>query len=348
TQVYVLDAALRPVPTGVPGELYVAGVGLARGYLHRPGLTAQRFVANPFGPPGLRMYRTGDLVRWNTDGQLEFSGRADEQVKIRGFRIEPGEIEALLRRHPDVAEAVVIARQDAPGAKRLIAYLTPTHDTTPTVSQLRELLAESLPEYMVPSAFVTLDELPLTPNGKLDRKALPAPDPTTTTSAGYQAPRTPTEHALTQIWADVLGLQQVGINDNFFELGGDSILSIQVVSRARQSDLCMTSRDIFLHQTVASLVASVAEVAPRVAEQGPVTGVVALTPIQRWFFDTSSVCPERFSQSLTVELLDGVDEAALGTALAAVIQHHDALRLRFEYVNGQWRQDNAPVEPTEV
>ncbi len=348
TQVYVLDAALRPVPTGVPGELYVAGPGLARGYLNRSGLTAQRFLANPFGPPGSRMYHTGDLVRWNTGGQLEFGGRADEQVKIRGFRIEPGEIETLLRQHPDITDAVVVARGEAPGAKRLVAYLVPTQGTTPTAGGLRELLAQSLPEYMVPSAFVTLDELPLTPNGKLDRKGLPAPDPTTTTSAGYQAPRTPTEHALTQIWADVLGLQQVGINDNFFELGGDSILSIQVVSRARQSDLCMTSRDIFLHQTVASLVPNVVAAAPEPTEQGPVTGVVPLTPIQRWFFDTTSVCPERFNQSLTVELVEYLDEAALRTALAAVIEHHDALRLRFEHLDGQWRQDNAPVEPMDV
>ncbi|MGA9692705.1 MAG: amino acid adenylation domain-containing protein, partial [Pseudonocardiaceae bacterium] len=238
TRVYVLDGELRPVPIGVAGELYIAGVGLARGYLHRAGLTAARFVANPFGPAGSRLYRSGDLVRWitpgqSTHGELEFVGRVDEQVKIRGFRIEPGEIEAVLRRHPQVAQAVVVARTDQAGTKRLVGYAVPIQGATLDVSELRGLLTATLPDYMVPAAFVWLDEIPVNRSGKLDRTALPAPDPNALTTTGYQPPSTDTETALAQIWAEVLGIQRVGTADNFFELGGDSILSIQLVSRAR-------------------------------------------------------------------------------------------------------------------
>ncbi|MCA1681691.1 MAG: amino acid adenylation domain-containing protein, partial [Actinobacteria bacterium] len=345
TRVYVLDTALRPVPVGVAGELYVAGVGLARGYLHRPGLTAARFVANPFGTPGQRMYRTGDVVRWTDHGELEFGGRADDQIKIRGFRVEPGEIETLLRGHPGINEAVVIAHEQTPGTKRLVAYLVGVQGkTAPTPGELRDLVAATLPEYMVPAAFVTLDQLPLTPHGKLDRRALPAPDYGSATTDGYVAPRTDTEQALADIWAEVLGVDRVGVEDNFFELGGDSILSIQVVSRARQAGVGLTSKDIFLHQTVASLVSTVAEVAPVAAEQGPVSGEVPLTPIQHWLFDTQPARPEHIDQAVTFELVEGVDEAALRTALAAVIEHHDALRMRFEHLDGSWRQVNAPVE----
>ncbi|NJC68036.1 AMP-binding protein, partial [Planosporangium flavigriseum] len=254
TRVYVLDDRLRPVPVGVAGELYVAGVGLARGYLGRSGLSAERFVACAFGAPGERMYRTGDVVRWRADGQVEFLGRADDQVKIRGFRIELGEIEAVLRSHASVGEAVVVVREDQPGAKRLVAYLVPAADMV-DVGAVRALVAGRLPGYMVPAAFVTLEALPLSPNGKLDRRALPAPDHSGTgAEADYVAPRTDTERAIAGIWAEVLDTDRVGIHDNFFELGGDSVRSLHIASRIKAAfDVGLTPREVLVTRTVCAL-----------------------------------------------------------------------------------------------
>ncbi|TMM29727.1 MAG: amino acid adenylation domain-containing protein, partial [Actinobacteria bacterium] len=263
---YVLGADLRLVPPGVPGELFIGGVGVARGYLDRPGLTAQRFVADPFGPAGARMYRTGDVVKWTDDGELQFVGRSDEQVKLRGFRIELGEIEAALLGHPEVAEAVVVVRQES-GRKRLVAYVVPAAGAAPQSAGLRVFLGGLLPDYMVPSVFVTLDALPLNANGKVDRRALPAPDPGTAVDSGYLAPRTDAERELARIWTDVLGAARVGIDDDFFELGGDSILSIQVASRARQAGLGIMPRDLFRYPTVATLAANITDVT-RVADEG--------------------------------------------------------------------------------
>ncbi|HEY9416376.1 MAG TPA: amino acid adenylation domain-containing protein, partial [Pseudonocardia sp.] len=337
SQVYVLDAGLRPVPVGVAGELYIAGAGLARGYHNRTGLTATRFIADPFGGPGGRMYRSGDLARWRADGQLDFLGRADEQVKIRGFRIEPGEVEAALASHPAVDRVTVIAREDQPGLKRLVAYIISEPGRPTSAHELRGFLSESLPDYMVPSAFVPLEEFPLTPNGKLDRRALPAPD----YAAGqdYVAPRTAAERALADIWVEVLGVERVGVEDNFFELGGDSILSIQIVSRARRAGLSLTAKDIFLHPTISGLSTAVAVVSgPAPAEIEPIAGPAPLSPIQRWFFDEYGPLPH-FTQSMLVELPEDLDESALRTAIDAVLSHHDALRLRFRHTDDGWRQD---------
>jgi amino acid adenylation domain-containing protein/non-ribosomal peptide synthase protein (TIGR01720 family) len=348
-RVYVLDDALSPVPIGVPGELYIAGAGLARGYLRRPGLTAERFVANPLGEAGSRMYRTGDLVRWSAGGQLQFVGRADDQVKIRGFRIELGEVEAALLAHPGVGEAVVVAREEDSGLKRLVAYLVvASASAKPSVADLRAFLAEILPDYMVPSAFVTLDELPLSLNGKLDRRALPAPERTADLESQYVAPSGPVETALAEIWADVLGLERVGAKDNFFELGGDSILTIQVVARARQAGLRFVAKDLFAHQTIAALTPVITMMDHGAAGRKLVVGPVSLTPIQLWFFQAPRTSPHHFNQSHLVELIDELDEGALRRALDALLAHHDALRMRFERVDGEWRQRNAPVEPVQV
>src|SRR5216683_1519407 len=254
TQMYVLDLDLHPVPVGVAGELYIGGAGLGRGYLNQPGMTAEKFVANPYSKEsGARMYRTGDLGRWRTDGELEFLGRIDEQVKIRGYRIEPGEIEAVLREQGGVREAAVVAREEE-GQKRLVAYVVwEEGDGKPSVGELRKVLQGRLPEYMVPSAFVFLERLPLTANGKLDRRALPKPGERPEQGREYVGPRTAVEEILCGIWAKVLGLERVGVEDNFFELGGHSLLATQAVSQAKQAGLRFSLRELFEKQTVARL-----------------------------------------------------------------------------------------------
>ncbi|MFJ5837259.1 amino acid adenylation domain-containing protein [Streptomyces shenzhenensis] len=264
TRVHVLDPFLRPAPVGARGELYLAGDGLARGYLGRPGRTAERFVADPFGPPGSRLYRTGDLARTRADGTVEFLGRADDQVKIRGVRVEPGEIEAAARALPGVARAAVVAREDGPGPRRLVAYVVPEPPAAPDALALRRALAERLPGHLVPSAVVLLDALPLTPSGKLDRNALPAPD--LARASRHAPPRTAPEKVLCGLFAEVLGLEQVGVDDDFFELGGDSIVSVRLADRARRAGLALTPRDVFTRRTPAGLAAAAPE------EPGPAAG----------------------------------------------------------------------------
>jgi len=335
THCLVLDRNLDPVPAGVPGELYVGGSGLARGYLDRPGLTADRFVADPFGH-GTRLYRTGDVVRWRAGEEwvLDFLGRSDDQVKIRGFRIEVGEVEAALRRHPDVAEAVVLAREDTPGHKRLAGYVVPRRPVEPDA--LREFLGKSLPSHLVPGALVVLDRFPLTPQGKIDRRALPSPRPRAT--GARTAPRGPAEELVTRVWAEVLGVERVGAADNFFELGGDSILGIQVVARARQLGLRLSAKDVFLRQTPAELAAVGVWAEPAAREAPRPSGPVPLSPVQHWFFATITRHPAHFGQWVSAELAADVDRPALRTAVEALVRHHDALRLRFRQDGGSWQQ----------
>ncbi|MFJ9034765.1 amino acid adenylation domain-containing protein, partial [Streptomyces sp. NPDC102274] len=268
---YVLDAALRPVPQGVRGELYIAGGGLARGYLNRPGLSSVRFVADPFGGPGARMYRTGDTARWNAAGTLDYLGRNDDQVKIRGFRIELGEIEALVVGDPGVAQGAVVVREDQPGDQRLVAYVVPVGGAAGFAgfdeAGLRRTLGDALPDYMVPAAFVALERLPLTTNGKLDRRALPAPE--YGSRAAYVAPRTPTEEAVAEIWAEVLGLERTGIEEDFFSLGGNSVLSLRVIARVRTVfDINPSARVMFDFPTIAQLAGKIEELIIEDMENG--------------------------------------------------------------------------------
>ncbi|WP_068157233.1 non-ribosomal peptide synthetase [Rhodococcus phenolicus] len=368
-RVYVLDTGLLPVPVGVPGELYITGAGVGRGYTGRAALTASRFVACPFGDPGARMYRSGDLVRWvhrnRTDDRapapyLEFTGRTDDQIEVRGFRIEPGEIEAALNRHPDVAHAVVVAR-DTPGddgRKQLVGYVVlnrepvvpgePVPPDDVRITGIRRHLTHRLPDYMVPAALVTLAELPVTAHGKLDRRALPAPD-FAATGHGYVAPSTPTEETLAQIFATVLGIDTVGAHDSFFALGGDSIMSIQLVARAKTAGLVFTPRDVFEHKTVAALAAIVtapAPAAPALAElPGEGIGDVPLTPILRWLLDTGG-CRPGFRQAVLLPLPTGLRDDTVRAALQAVVDRHDMLRARLYTDAGDapgWHFETRPI-----
>ncbi|WP_449434142.1 non-ribosomal peptide synthetase [Pseudomonas putida] len=343
---YILDEDLALLPQGGIGELYVGGAGLAQGYHERPGLTAERFVADPFDHAGGRLYRTGDLVRLRADGLVEYVGRADQQVKIRGYRIELGEIESRLQEHADVDEAVVLAL-DLPGGKQLVGYLVCQQAGADSQAQglLRDAVKadarQHLPDYMVPAHLVLLARLPLMGNGKLDRKALPLPD-LEQVREHYQAPANALQEQLAQIWREVLNVERVGVLDNFFELGGDSILSIQVVSRARQSGLQFTPRDLFQHQTIQTLSAVVSRsAAASDIEQGLRHGRSGLTPIQQWFFDSDVAQPQHWNQAVLLEPRQALDSAALEHALAALVEHHDSLRLRFAQANGRWQGEYA-------
>ncbi|UGT72574.1 amino acid adenylation domain-containing protein [Mycolicibacterium smegmatis] len=327
---FVLDAWMRPVPKGVAGELYVAGDGVTYGYIGRSGLTASRFVACPFGEPGKRMYRTGDLVRWCEDGQLEYLGRADEQVKIRGFRIELGEVQAALADLDGVESAAVIAREDRPGDKRLVGYITGTADP----AELRTQLGDRLPPYMVPVAIVVLDALPLTPNNKLDTRALPAPE-YVSSGGHYRAPSNPVEEVLADIFAQVLGVERVGVDDSFFDLGGDSILSMQVVARARAAGIQCRPRDVFVEQTIARL-ASVAQVVTGESDASDDgTGSAVPTPIIHWLREVDGAT-DQFNQTLVVQAPAGVTEPDVVAVLQALLDRHAALRLRVEDHDGEW------------
>ncbi|MFT3764372.1 MAG: condensation domain-containing protein [Minicystis sp.] len=293
--------------------------------------TEERFVRDPFAKSeDARMYRTGDLVRWRAEGALEFLGRLDFQVKIRGYRIELGEIDTVLLASPAVREAVTVAREDGRG-KRLVAYVVPS-GAPPTAGELRAFVREQLPDYMVPAAFVLLPRLPLTPNGKIDCKALPAPDDAERAESGatYAAPETPAEAELARIWAALLRVPRVGRDDNFFELGGDSIIGIQVVARAAQAGIRIVPRQIFQHPTVAALAAEAVTTGAIAAEQGPVTGDVIATPIQRWWLDQDVADRSHYNQAFFFEVRERLDGAILTEVVAALLAHHDALRMRLD------------------
>ncbi|MEV8320774.1 amino acid adenylation domain-containing protein [Streptomyces sp. NPDC059900] len=342
---YVLGPGLAPVPQGVIGELYVVGTCLGRGYHDRPVLTAERYVANPFGPAGERMYRTGDLARWNTDGQLECIGRGDGQVKVRGFRIETAEVETAITGHPGISEAVVISREVPSGGKQLVAYVVHTGEgavgddgaggigdvdvqSGASAAELRKFVAARLPDYMVPSAFVALGRLPLGPTGKLNRSALPEPEFLGET---YREPRTEAEKIITAAYADVLGADRIGVDDDFFAVGGDSLRSIQVVARTRSRGLVLSTREIFECRTAARL----AEVASARRDQIPAlaedetggVGPMPLQPVAKHIFEHGGGT-DRFAMSMVFELPDGIDASGLAATLDAVLDRHDLLRAR--------------------
>jgi len=342
----VLDADMNLLPPGAAGELVLGGAGLARGYLGRAGLTAERFVADPFDAAGGRLYRTGDLVRWIVDGQgeaqLEYLGRIDQQVKVRGFRIELGEVEAQLMPLPGVAEAVASVQQ-GPGGARLVAHVTARAGAVLVPAELRAQLAARLPDYLVPSAIAVLDALPLNPNGKVDRQALPAIE-SRADDDRYAAPQGPVEQALAMLWTELLGVPRVGRHDNFFDLGGDSILSLQIVARLRGLGWTLTPRQVFERQTPALLapLAQAVELPAARAVREP-TGAVPLLPIQHEFFALALPNRHHWNQSLLLHSRDPLQPAALAQALAALVRHHDSLRLRFtQDAEGAWHQAYAP------
>ena len=345
TELHVLDPSGEVQPLGVPGELYIGGTGLARGYRHREDLTAERFAEHRFGDePPRRLYRTGDLVRRSADGRIEYLGRTDFQVKIRGYRIELGEIETVLARHPDVKECVVVARDGDGGSKRLAAYIVPAASGREDVSSLRAHLRETLPEYMVPAVFVHLDEFPLTANKKVDRVRLPDPEgqrPNLTSE--LVGPRNETEASLARIWAELLGIDRIGVHDNFFDLGGDSLLALRCMMRANRAGMELTPISLFRHQTIAELAVAVGSTPSRDEPEAPI-GAAPLTPAQlRFLTERGTPDPHHWNVSALVQA-ELLSPEALQLAVGALVKHHDALRLQLRQVEGGWLQEI--VSPT--
>ncbi|WP_367866609.1 non-ribosomal peptide synthase/polyketide synthase [Pedobacter sp. WC2423] len=335
--VYILDHYLNPVPAGVRGEIYLGGAGLSRGYLNRPELTAEKFVANPFSE-GEMLYRTGDLGCWLPDGNVEFLGRIDDQVKIRGYRIELGEIESALENSGLVKQAVVLAKADQLGNKRLIGYVVPAHVFDR--DQFMTYLKDKLPEYMVPAWWIPLTEMPLTANGKTDKKALPEPSDILVSSNAYAAPRNLMEQTIADIWQDLLSVPQVGIYDNFFELGGDSIITIQAVSRAKRAGYELQPKDLFIYQTIEKLSALLLarKNSEITAEQGKLSGIAGLLPIQQWFFEQTGPFPSHFNQHILLTIDKDTDVGALSDAVTQLVEFHDALRFSYASGTNGWEQ----------
>ena len=353
-RIHILSPAGIEVPRGITGEIHIGGGGVARGYFRRPALTGATFVPDFFSGEGSRLYRSGDLGRWRLDGMIDFLGRADHQIKVRGYRIELGEIEFRIRALPGVRDCAVVAREDEPGEKRLTAYLvhfnwpdrqgTQGHGTG--LEQVRNALKSSLPDYMIPSDWVVLDELPRNANGKLDRSRLPVPDRTGRRRA-FVAPRGSVETVLAEIWEELLSIRPVGIEDNFFELGGDSILSIQMVGRARQRGIVVTARQMIENQTIAQLATVAAQLhAANTPDHAPSlasAGEIPLTPIQCWFFELGYQRPELWTHALLLALREPLPPDVLAEAAAALLRHHDALRSRFHHDGGVWHQTILPA-----
>jgi amino acid adenylation domain-containing protein/non-ribosomal peptide synthase protein (TIGR01720 family) len=345
-QLLVLDDYLQPLPVGVAGEIYVGGAGVAQGYLNQPEMTAMRFIPNPYSKDeGARLYKTGDLARYLAGGELEYMGRADQQVKVHGYRIELGEIEAAIMEHTAIRESLVTASSEAGGERRLVGYVVLKGGHRVTTGEIRAYLKETLPDYMVPSAFVIMETFPLTPNGKVDRRALPPADQSRSDFGdSFVAPLTPVEKQLASIWSEVLRVDHVGINDNFFEMGGDSILGIQVTVRANQIGLGLSPKHIFEHQTIARLATVAGSVAAVESEQEEITGFVPLTPIQRWFFEQDLSDSHYFNQALLLDCRQQMIPAFLEQSIAWLLRHHDALRLRFIHTEHDWQQFCVPYD----
>src|SRR5215510_11264945 len=347
-QVYILNDNLEPLPPGIAGEIYIGGNGLAWGYLNRSPLTAEKFIPDPFSlEAGARLYKTGDLGRYSANGNVEYVGRVDNQVKVRGFRIELGEIEAKLREHEAVRDATAIAREDEKGHKRLVAYVIAGREPAVTSDEVRRYLKDKLPEHMIPAAVVFLAHLPLTPSGKVDVRALPAPEEIKT-EEDYVEPRTSVEKEFARIWQEVLGLERVGITDNFFELGGDSIVSIQIVARARDAGLLITPKQVLQTGSILELAAVTQTLPTPVTEDEPGDGIIPLTPIQHWFFEQQLPDPHHYNQALMLGLNQPVNTDLLEKALEQLIEHHHALRLRFERGARDWKQTIAARETHQV
>jgi amino acid adenylation domain-containing protein/non-ribosomal peptide synthase protein (TIGR01720 family) len=335
-QIYILDSANGLSPLGSTGELCLSGAQVARGYLNRDELTAEKFITNPFDK-GQKLYKTGDLAKWLPDGNIEFLGRIDEQVKIRGYRIELGEIESVLQQSELVDQAVVLAKEDSEGHKRLVAYVQTESDFDK--EELQSYLHTKLPEYMVPALWVQVDSFNLTSSGKIDRKALPDPEAAHSTKE-YAAPQNELEQKLTEIWQELLDIEQVGVHDNFFELGGDSILTIQVVSRMRRFGYEFEVNDMFTYQTISDLSQAISLNAGQQisGEQGLLSGPASLLPIQQWYFDKQPDDVSHYNQSVLLSVSKDVTIEMLNEAVAQLVQQHDALRFKYTKNNGQWEQ----------
>jgi len=341
---YVLDKDLNPVPFGVAGELFLGGDNIALGYVNNISLTDEKFIADIFSNiPERKLYKTGDLAKYNSNGNLIFLGRADDQVKFRGYRIELGEIETALNSIENINTSVVLVREDKPGIQKLTAYLKLNNDSELEINEYKNELRKSLPEYMVPSAFILLESIPRTPNGKIDKSTLPAPEDSLSAQAGHIEPEKPVEKILANIWKEVLGVENVGIHDNFFELGGDSIISIQIISRANQEGIKISPRQVFQYQTISELSAVAEQKTAEAVDQNPVTGNALLIPIQQRFFQHNIKDPSHFNHSILLSLPDTISTEHLEKAVKEIHIHHDALRMSYEIIGNNLTQINNDI-----